>query len=609
MLTAVIIGILLAVSWNIYHKLHTTEKNSREITQALDNVARLQKVLVSISNSAIAANDPLVPGQNTAVQTYENAIAVAEKEINPETLTSALPEYSHEIVRLHNYVQDAVLLQKSSVNPVAAAAPWGSAAGVIPGMFEIKARALLENIRQLCSLLYDRQMKQLYNYTRIQQKASATDGYTLAGVVLITLLLLVAFFVMVNQYGKERRALEKELQQAKEHAEDVSHSQTQFLSTINHSIRTPLNSAIGMSTLLMQTRLSDEQKQYVDALHQSNVSLLSVINDILVFSKIESGTLQLEQAPFVLKRCIEEVFSLLFPENNRLAVSYSIDPSVPVLIQGDHARLRQVLMNLIGNAVKQTEKGSVQLKVSLWNRDEDMVEIAFKITDTSLMQTHEENDDWFARQRLAHTTGSLATDQQGLGLSVSSRLVSLMGGTFKVETIAGKGNVLTFTIKGKVLDDETDEPMNENPGGDEELIDTKLARQLPLRILVVDDNEMNQFMLSSVLIKMGYPCVVARNGAEAVAIAQEGGFDIIFMDLHMPVMDGLEATRRIREYYVASATPVIIGLTANALMQEKETSLKAGLNDFLIKPYKPQDIQHVLIKWGGKVREAVQHPS
>jgi CheY-like chemotaxis protein len=120
---------------------------------------------------------------------------------------------------------------------------------------------------------------------------------------------------------------------------------------------------------------------------------------------------------------------------------------------------------------------------------------------------------------------------------------------------------------------------------------------------------MNQFMLSSVLIKMGYPCVVARNGAEAVAIAQEGGFDIIFMDLHMPVMDGLEATRRIREYYVASATPVIIGLTANALMQEKETSLKAGLNDFLIKPYKPQDIQHVLIKWGGKVREAVQHPS
>lgn len=414
--------------------------------------------------------------------------------------------------------------------------------------------------------------------------------------IAICLFLAILFFLLLRRSALLRNEATAQVATARKVEEELAQSKAQFLATVNHAIRTPLNSAIGMTSLLMQTHLSEEQKKYVSSIHHSNVSLLSVINDMLVFSKIESGSLQLEQVPFGLKRCVQEVFSLLNASaGNHLSVTCVVDPAVPELIQGDHSRLRQVLINLLGNAQRQTEKGNVKLTVSQKSREGDTIEILFAIEDTSLVNGR--STVLPDNQSASHFL-SMTSDQTGLGLSVSMRLVSLMGGSFKIETVAGKGNLITFTIKGRLLKDQPEALPAAAGGEDQTPINASLAQQMPLRILIVDDNDMNQFMLSSLLLKMGYHSVVAKNGSEAVALAVENAFDIIFMDLYMPVMDGLEATRRIREYYLVDKTPVIIGVTANALISEKEIIIRAGFNDFLLKPYKMEDIQAAVEKWG-----------
>lgn len=433
------------------------------------------------------------------------------------------------------------------------------------------------------------------------ENQNLTMLYILAAAI-ICLFLVIYILLLLKQSNRLRTEAFAQVAAAKKVEEEMAQSKAQFLVTVNHAIRTPLNSAIGLTSLLMQTDLTDEQQKYVSNIHHSNVSLLSVINDMLVFSKIESGSLQLEQVPFALKRCVQEVFSLLNASaGNHLSIVCSISAGVPELILGDHSRLRQVLINLLSNAQRQTEKGNVKLNVALKNREGDAVEILFTIEDNSLaVPAAHHNNILPENNTLAHAI-SMTTDQTGLGLSVSMRLVSLMGGSFKIETLADKGNLITFTIRGRLLKDATEAPEESTTDSRPAAIDTTLARQLPLRILTVDDNDMNQFMLSSLLQKMGYQNVVAKNGSEAVALAIENAFDIIFMDLYMPVMDGLEATRRIREYYLTGPKPVIIGVTANALISEKEIVIRAGFNDFLLKPYKMEDIQTAVTKWGRQV--------
>ncbi|RFM29956.1 response regulator [Deminuibacter soli] len=421
--------------------------------------------------------------------------------------------------------------------------------------------------------------------------------------LIICLFLIVFILLLLKQSTRLRTEARKQVEDARKAEAEMTQSKAQFLATVNHAIRTPLNSAIGLTSLLMQTPLSEEQKKYVSNIHHSNVSLLSVINDMLVFSKIESGSLQLEQVPFGLKRSVREVLSLLNASaGNHLSIASQVDEQVPDLILGDHSRLRQVLINLLSNAQRQAADGSgIMLKISLKSRQDDAIEILFAIEDNSLIQPITGSMLIPDHHANVHAL-SMTTDQTGLGLSVSTRLVALMGGTFKMETIAGKGNFITFTIKGRMLK----EPFETEPDGETTeaaaLIDNTLAQQMPLRILIVDDNDMNQFMLTSLLGKMGYQCVVAKNGAEAVALAIEHTFDLIFMDLYMPVMDGLEATRRIREYFLTGQKPVIVGVTANALISEKEIVIRAGFNDFLLKPYKMDDIRTAVLKWGEAVK-------
>ncbi len=375
--------------------------------------------------------------------------------------------------------------------------------------------------------------------------------------------------------------------EAKNAAEDAKHSKAQFLTTMTNELRAPLNRVLSNASSLMQTSLSNQQKKQATSIHQDSITLLSIINDSIDFFKIENGKLEIESNSFVLRLVIEEVLQILVSDSRPIDIRYEIDLKIPAYINGDLARIRQVLMNLIGNAIQINDTGKIKLFVELISEQGKVMILQFKIADigekTEAVTLTPEDAEHMPY--VSHYTG--------LGLSVAARLVALMGGAIKVESTSATGTVFTFTIKIKRTTDTKN--MNITPGTTPEKVDKDLFKRFPLRILAADDNEISQMVLSSMLLKMGYNCEMAQNGSEAVNKAIESEYDLIFMDMFMPEMDGLEATRRIREFYLKSHRPIIIALTSNAL-EAKETFLQAGINNFITKPFKPKDLEQIIIQ-------------
>ncbi len=401
---------------------------------------------------------------------------------------------------------------------------------------------------------------------------------------------VAAFVVIIYLLLKNKRLkddAEVRFAEAKNMAEDAKHSKAQFLTTMTNELRQPLNRVLSTSSTLIQSSLNEIQKKEVNSIHRDGITLLSIVNDSLDFFKIESGKLEIESNQFVLRLVLEEVIQILVSDSRQIEITYNIDPKIPVYIKADLARIRQVLMNLIGNAVQINDTGKLKLYADLLSEQDDTMILQFKIADTGDKKEASDLTPESAEQMayVSHYTG--------LGLSVAARLVALMGGAIKVESTSASGTVFTFTIKVKKITETTN--MNTATGLTPEKVDKELFKRFPLRILAADDNEISQMVLSSMLLKMGYNCEVAQNGSEAVNKAIESEYDLIFMDMFMPEMDGLEATRRIREYYLKSHHPIIIALTSNAL-EEKETFLQAGINDFITKPFKPKDLEQIIIQ-------------
>lgn len=411
-------------------------------------------------------------------------------------------------------------------------------------------------------------------------------AYILSGATIVYFSGLLVIITLLLRNKKFKDNAENRLSEAKNISEDAKHSKSQFLTTMTNELRSPLNRVLSNAALLQQTSLTEQQKKQINSIHRNSITLLSIINDSLDFFKIESGKLEIENNPFILRDAIDEVLQILVSDSRQIEIIYELDNRLPRLITGDLARVRQVLMNLIGNAVQINDTGKLKLTAELVSRKDDVMLLQFKITDLAGRDGVTEITPETAEQTpyVSHYTG--------LGLSVAARLVALMGGAIKVESTSMSGTVFTFTIKVKTTTDTIH--MNNNPATPQK-VDKELNKRFPLRILAADDNEISQMVLSSMLLKMGYACEVAQNGSEAVNKAIESEYDLIFMDMFMPEMDGLEATRRIREYYLKNTHPIIIALTSNAL-EEKETFLQAGINDFITKPFKPKDLEQIIIQ-------------
>lgn len=540
----------------------------------------------------------------------------------------------------------------------------------------------------------------------------------------------------ISLFGRDitqRTAYEKELLNAREIAENATAAKSQFLATMSHEIRTPLNGIVGMLELLRMTSLQDKQREYVSTLQLSSENMLNIINDVLDFSKIESDKMELENEPFELRRVIEETFDLLYYRalGKKLELFYNIDETIPAFVMGDSMRLKQVLVNLVGNAIKFTERGHILMNAQLVPAKDDNLEIRFSVKDTGAGISEEQRQRLFKSFQQADVSTYRKYGGTGLGLTISAKLVSLMGGVIDVESTPGSGSEFYFTIKTKaapvaasrnlktnlrilrgkkalifsvstdfdlhlsdlfndwnivhhtvstlesakaeltdttfydalILDaqmpdyllfaEELKELIRQSgipmfafnarfssgdviygnklfeavlPAGvdaikistvliksfiessqrysttesEEPTFDTALATRFPLRVLIAEDNPVNQMLTVTVLEKLGYKPDVAENGNKVLTQVASTAYDLIFMDVQMPEKDGLETTIELRKS-PANSNIIIIAMTAFAMDDDKKKCVDAGMNDYTTKPIRIETVQALIEKWGAEI--------
>ena len=397
----------------------------------------------------------------------------------------------------------------------------------------------------------------------------------------------------------DMKQLEFELIDARHKAEESTKAKAMFLANMSHEIRTPLNGIVGMAEQLAQSQLDADQRYFIDIMRSASSTLLSIINDVLDISKIESGKFSIETTPFNLNETVRRSLSIFGEKAKQTNVSLDIElmDDRGIMHLGDPHRLSQVLFNIVGNAMKFTQAGYVRVTSHLARGENDICLVSFSIEDTGIGMDMAYLTKVFEAFSQEDASITRKFGGSGLGLSIARSIVQIMGGTIQIESEKRKGTRVNIRIPMRISNEKTKQDIVEM---------TDLQKSLKgLRILAVEDNELNRMVLQVILKKCEVVVTIAHNGQEAIDLIQQQEFDLVLMDVQMPIVDGLEATKYIRDELKLSIP--IIGLSANAMREEVEICKQAGMNDYLVKPYSERALVEVMKTWSSEVQAPLEN--